>query len=180
MHSNTNHGDIANKSAVKMLTAFAYFLFIRLHGHTHTHTQDRGSIISIHTKRWSPPLKPSFMSQLADHTVGYCGADLKVMRLQEWYLGWEDVSWLEWNLSNQDTNGAEESVIVREVSSFQRSKCMQEWYLGWEKVSCLERCHQFRSVLIERERFHCSSTVSTYCMYNVYCSSHIRYCIFPP
>ena len=48
--------------------------------------------------------------------------------------------------------GAEESVIVSEVSSFQRLKCMQEWYLGWEKVSCLERCPQFRSVLIERER----------------------------
>ena len=28
---------------------------------------------------------------------------------------------------------------------------MQEWYLGLEKVSCLERCPQFRSVLIERE-----------------------------
>ena len=26
---------------------------------------------------------------------------------------------------------------------------MQEWYLGWEKVSCLERCPQFRGVLIE-------------------------------
>ena len=55
-------------------------------------------------------------------------------------------------LSNPDTNGAEESVIVSEVSSFQRLKCMQEWYLGWEKVSCLERCPHFRSVLIERER----------------------------
>ena len=54
-------------------------------------------------------------------------------------------------LSNPDTNGAEESVIVSEVSSFQRLICMQEWYLGWEKVSCLERCPQFRSVLIERE-----------------------------
>ena len=54
-------------------------------------------------------------------------------------------------LSNQDTNGAEESVIVSEVSSFQRLKCMQEWYLGWEKVSCLERCPQFRSVLLGRE-----------------------------
>ena len=43
-----------------------------------------------------------------------------------------------------DTNGAEESVIVNEVSSFQRLKCMQEWYLG-EKVSCLERCPQFIS-----------------------------------
>ena len=49
--------------------------------------------------------------------------------------------------ANQDTNGAEESVIVSEVSSFQRLKCMQEWYLGWEKVSCLERCPRFRSVL---------------------------------
>ena len=28
---------------------------------------------------------------------------------------------------------------------------MQEWYLGWERVSCLERCPQFRGVLIERE-----------------------------
>ena len=27
---------------------------------------------------------------------------------------------------------------------------MQEWYLGWEKVSCLERCPQFRRVLIDR------------------------------
>ena len=48
-------------------------------------------------------------------------------------------------LSNPDTNWAEKSVIVSEVSSFQRLKCMQEWYLGWEKVSCLERCPQFRS-----------------------------------
>ena len=37
----------------------------------------------------------------------------------------------------KDTNGAEESVVVSEVSSFQS---MQEWYLGWGKVSCLERC----------------------------------------
>ena len=51
---------------------------------------------------------------------------------------------VQWNLSNPDTNGAEESVIVSE-SSFQRLK---EWYLGWEKVSCLERCPQFRSVNI--------------------------------
>ena len=46
-----------------------------------------------------------------------------------------------------------------EVSSFQRSKCMQEWYLGWENVSCLERCPQFRGVLIES--FHCIH-MSTY------------------
>ena len=46
--------------------------------------------------------------------------------------------------SGPDTNGERESVIVSEVSSFQRFKCMQEWYLGWEKVSCLERCPHFR------------------------------------
>ena len=46
--------------------------------------------------------------------------------------------YVQWNLSNPDTNGTEGSVIVSEVSSFQRLKCMQEWYLGWEKVSCLE------------------------------------------
>ena len=45
--------------------------------------------------------------------------------MQEWYLGWEKVG----HLSNPDTNEAEESVIVSEVSSFQRLKCMQEWYL---------------------------------------------------
>ena len=76
--------------------------------------------------------------------------------------------YIQWNLSNPDTNGAEESVIVSEVFSFQRLKCMQEWYyLGWEKVSCLERCPQFRSVLIER-KVHCtgrcaiSSVLCTY------------------
>ena len=46
---------------------------------------------------------------------------------------------VQWNLSNPDTNGAEESVLFCEVSSFQRLKCMQEWYvLGVGKVSCLE------------------------------------------
>ena len=40
---------------------------------------------------------------------------------------------ITWNVSNQDTNWAEESVIVSEVSSFRRLKCMQEWYLGWER-----------------------------------------------
>ena len=38
-------------------------------------------------------------------------------------------AYIQWNLSNQDTNRAEESVIVSEVSSFQRLKCMQEWYI---------------------------------------------------
>ena len=46
---------------------------------------------------------------------------------------------------------------------------MQEWYLGWEKVSCLERCPQFRSVLIERERerFHCTAIIVE-CIYILY------------
>ena len=59
---------------------------------------------------------------------------------------------LVWNLSYPDTNGAEESFIVSEVSLFQRLKCMQEWYiLGVGKA--VERCPQFRGVLIEE--FHC-------------------------
>ena len=41
--------------------------------------------------------------------------------------------------------GVGKGVLFREVSSFQRLKCMQEWYiLGVEKVSCLERCPHFR------------------------------------
>ena len=55
---------------------------------------------------------------------------------------------VQWNLSNPDTNGAEESVIVSEVSSFERLKCIQEWYLGWEKVSCLERCKAYTQILV--------------------------------
>ena len=54
---------------------------------------------------------------------------------------------MQWNLSNPDTNGAEESVIVSEVFSFQRLKCMQEWYiLGagkcvlFREVSSVQRC----------------------------------------
>ena len=44
-------------------------------------------------------------------------------------------------------------------------------YLGWEKVSCLERCPQFRSVLIERKRFHCSKFVLWLCV--CVCVRHI-------
>ena len=76
------------------------------------------------------------------------------------------------NLSNPDTNGAEEGVIVSEVSSFQRLKCMQEWYLGWEKVSSLERCPQYY-------RFSSDPCVSIYwyiasCIYIVHtqCNEH--------
>uniref|UniRef100_A0A1X7TLY5 Bromo domain-containing protein n=1 Tax=Amphimedon queenslandica TaxID=400682 RepID=A0A1X7TLY5_AMPQE len=39
--------------------------------------EDRLSILQIHTHHWSPPLKLSFLQELADQTVGYCGADLK-------------------------------------------------------------------------------------------------------
>ena len=55
--------------------------------------------------------------------------------------GWEDNKYIQVALLYIiDTNGTEESVIVSEVSSFQRLKCMQEWYFGWENVSCLEKC----------------------------------------
>ena len=37
--------------------------------------------------------------------------------------------------------GVGKGVLCREVSLFQRLKCV---YLGWEKVSCVERCPCFR------------------------------------
>ena len=58
--------------------------------------------------------------------------------------------YVQWNLSNPDTNGAEESVIVSEVSSFQRLQHARVVF-GAGKVSFLDRCPQFKSVLIERE-----------------------------
>ena len=54
-----------------------------------------------------------------------------------------------------DTIGPEESVLIREVSLFQRLKRTQTRYLGRKNVSCLERCPYFRGVLIEG--FHCTS-----------------------
>lgn len=41
--------------------------------------QDRYNILSIHTRAWSPQLKPEFLSELADSSVGYCGADLRAL-----------------------------------------------------------------------------------------------------
>jgi len=41
--------------------------------------EDRRSILSIHTRQWHPPLKPDFLTELADLTVGYCGADLRAL-----------------------------------------------------------------------------------------------------
>ena len=64
-----------------------------------------------------------------------------------------------WNLSNLDTNGAEERVIVSEVSSFQRLKYMQDWYiLGvgkgvlFREVSSIQRCpHRGSTVYIHTQ-----------------------------
>ena len=47
---------------------------------------------------------------------------------------------VQWNLSNPDTIGPEESVLIKEVSLFQRLKCTQALNLGREYVPCLERC----------------------------------------
>lgn len=41
--------------------------------------EDRHSILSIHTREWNPRLKPSFLCELSDSTVGYCGADLRAL-----------------------------------------------------------------------------------------------------
>ena len=40
---------------------------------------DRRKILDIHTSKWNPPLRPEFKTQLAERTVGYCGADLKAL-----------------------------------------------------------------------------------------------------
>ena len=68
------------------------------------------------------------------------------------YKSWR-VNIIQWNHSIPDTNGAEESVLIREVSLFQGLNSTQTWYLGRKKVSCLERCPYIRGVLIEG--FHC-------------------------
>ena len=36
-------------------------------------------ILAIHTRAWTPPLAPSFLSALARATSGYCGADLSAL-----------------------------------------------------------------------------------------------------
>ena len=66
--------------------------------------------------------------------------------------------------TDQDTNGAEESVIVREVSSFQRLKCTQECYIWGGKrcpvgeVSSVQEC-------LQRMNYHMDhSHVSTVCV----------------
>ena len=56
---------------------------------------------------------------------------------------------LQWNSSNLDTIGPEESVLISEVSLFQGLKNTQTWYLKRKKLSRLVRCPYFRGVLIE-------------------------------
>ncbi|EEY56694.1 ATPase [Phytophthora infestans T30-4] len=40
---------------------------------------ERKSMLAIHTKHWNPPLSDGFRSELAEQTVGYCGADIKAL-----------------------------------------------------------------------------------------------------
>ena len=35
--------------------------------------------MTIHTREWEPKLLPSFVSEVADRCVGYCGADIKAL-----------------------------------------------------------------------------------------------------
>ncbi|KAJ8273122.1 hypothetical protein GJAV_G00097700, partial [Gymnothorax javanicus] len=39
----------------------------------------RRDIFKIHTREWSPPLSDVFLEELAEHCVGYCGADIKAV-----------------------------------------------------------------------------------------------------
>ncbi|XP_049438533.1 ATPase family AAA domain-containing protein 2-like isoform X1 [Epinephelus fuscoguttatus] len=39
----------------------------------------RKDILKIHTRLWSPPLSDTFLEELADKCVGYCGADIKAV-----------------------------------------------------------------------------------------------------
>ena len=77
---------------------------------------------------------------------------------------------IQWNLSNLDTNGAGESVIVSEVRGILISEVEMHArvVLGWEKVSCLERCPQFRSVLIYRER----GSIRCVCDHDHFCNNN--------
>ncbi|XP_040899672.1 ATPase family AAA domain-containing protein 2-like isoform X2 [Toxotes jaculatrix] len=39
----------------------------------------RKDILKIHTRQWTPPPSDSFLEELADRCVGYCGADIKAV-----------------------------------------------------------------------------------------------------
>ena len=70
---------------------------------------------------------------------------------------------IQWNLSNPDTNGAAESVIVSEVSSFQRLK---EWYtiILWVGKGVLVR--EAFGNLTEGFDCICSITYTVVCIYS--------------
>ncbi|RLN93074.1 hypothetical protein BBJ28_00023831, partial [Nothophytophthora sp. Chile5] len=40
---------------------------------------ERKSMLAIHSKHWNPPLSDQFLTELAEQTVGYCGADVKAL-----------------------------------------------------------------------------------------------------
>ncbi|XP_035285771.1 ATPase family AAA domain-containing protein 2-like isoform X1 [Anguilla anguilla] len=39
----------------------------------------RRDILKIHTRQWNPQLSDAFLEELAEHCVGYCGADIKAV-----------------------------------------------------------------------------------------------------
>ncbi|TMW58938.1 hypothetical protein Poli38472_007083 [Pythium oligandrum] len=41
--------------------------------------QERKKMLHIHTKKWNPPLSAAFTQEIAEKTVGYCGADVKAL-----------------------------------------------------------------------------------------------------
>uniref|UniRef100_M4BW77 ATPase n=1 Tax=Hyaloperonospora arabidopsidis (strain Emoy2) TaxID=559515 RepID=M4BW77_HYAAE len=40
---------------------------------------ERKSMLAIHSKHWNPPLSDKFLTELAEQTLGYCGADIKAL-----------------------------------------------------------------------------------------------------
>uniref|UniRef100_H3HDS6 Bromo domain-containing protein n=1 Tax=Phytophthora ramorum TaxID=164328 RepID=H3HDS6_PHYRM len=40
---------------------------------------ERKGMLAIHSKDWKPPLSDTFLTELAEQTVGYCGADIKAL-----------------------------------------------------------------------------------------------------
>ena len=70
----------------------------------------------------------------------YSGTSIIIERLSSFR---DNLYNVQWNPSNPDTIGPEESVLIREVSFFQGLKSTQTWYLGRKKVYVL-----FREVLI--------------------------------
>ena len=53
--------------------------FDRELGFTLPDVNARRQILDIHTSTWNPPLAVAFKNEIAEKTVGYCGADLKAL-----------------------------------------------------------------------------------------------------